>query len=170
MNTLTTVGLKHLKDILLDNKIGDVAMESNEEIISRLKFIGYIKKDEKINVKYVNRQPNNWHTTLSRSLLYPDNRNNALEFVRKVIARTFEIIEHHLRKQNIHRCRSIVADLIRSKQGLLNLRYTYSDDTKFCCDLDVLIERVVSQISILRKEQSVLFEDFEVEEDGKEET
>lgn len=164
MNTLATVGLKHLKDILLNNKINDVTMDNNEEILSKLKFIGFIEKDEKLNIRYMTKHPNNWQTAVTRSLLYPDNRSNALKFVRDVISRSFEIIDKYLRRQNIPACRAVIADLIRSQQGLQNLKYTYSDDTKFCCDIDVLIERVSSRLSSIQEEHTKLFESLDEKE------
>jgi len=159
MNTLAAVGLKHLKDILVDNNTTSLCMESHEEIISRLKFIGHIQKDEKINVRHVNRQPNTLFTKISRSVLYPDNRNNALKFVKDVVTRSFEIIEQYNHNGNHMVSRGIVADLIKARQGILNLKYTYNDDTKFCCDMDVIIETIGSKITTLRESHPELFEE-----------
>ena len=159
MNTLAVAGLKHIKDIFIDNQIGTICMENHEEIISRLKFIGHIQKDEKINVRLVNRQPNNIYTKLSRSILYPDNRNNSLKFVKDVIMRSFEIIEHYNHHVNIVASKGIVADLLKARQGILNLKYTYNDDTKFCCDMDVVIESIASKITELQASHPNLFEE-----------
>ena len=164
MNTLAAVGLKHLKDIFVDNQIGTICMENHEEVISRLKFVGHIQKDEKINVRHVNRQPNTIYTKISRSLLYPDNRINALKFVKDVITRSFEIIEHYNHQGNFLVSRGIVADLLKARQGILNLKYTYNDDTKFCCDMDVLIESIASKITDLQQSHSDLFEETEKKE------
>jgi hypothetical protein len=164
MNTLAAVGLKHLKDIFVDNQIGSICMENHEELISRLKFIGHIQKDEKINVRHVNRQPNTIYTKISRSLLYPDNRSNALKFVKDVIARSFEIIEHYNHQGNSLVSRGIVADLLKARQGILNLKYTYNDDTKFCCDMDVVIESIASKITELQGSHPDLFEETEKKE------
>lgn len=157
MNTLAAVGLKHIKDIIIDNQIGSICMENHEEVISRLKFIGHIQKDEKINVRHVNRQPNNLLTKLSRSIIYPDNRSNALKFVKDVIARSFEIIEQYNHQGNTVVSQGIVADLLKARQGIMNLKYTYNDDTKFCCDMDVVIEIIASKISSLRESHPELF-------------
>jgi len=159
MNAIVTLGLKHIKDIWQDNHIGESIMENSEEIIARLKFIGHIQKEEKINVRHVNRQPNNIWTKLSRSAIYPDNRSNALKFVKDVVSRSFEIIE--LQHDNVVVCRGIVSDLIKAKQGILNLKYTYNDDTKFCCDMDVVIENIASQLTELRLRYPDLFEEYE---------
>jgi len=154
--TIATIGLKHIKDIWQDTHIRESIMENGEEIIARLKFIGYIEKEEKINVRHVNRQPNNMLTKLMRTLIYPDNRANALKFVKDVVTRSFEIVE--LRHSDVFMCRGIVSDLIKAKQGILNLKYTYNEDTKFCCDMDVVIESIVTQLAGLQIKYPALFE------------
>jgi hypothetical protein len=164
MNTFAAIGLAHLKGVLLNNQLGDIAMENHEEVISRLKFIGHIQKDEKINVRHVNRQPNTFSTKIYRSVIYPDNRMNSLKFIKDVITRSFEIIEHHLHRGNTLICKSIIADLIKARQGMMNLKYTYNDDTKFCCDMDVLIENIGSKLTDLQRESPGIFEDKDAEE------
>jgi hypothetical protein len=133
-------------------------MENNEEVISRLKFIGHIEKEEKINIRQCSRQPNNIFTKLSRTLIYPDNRTNSLKFIKDVILRSFEIIEILIHNRHTITCKSIITDLVKAKQGMLNLKYTYNDDTKFCCDMDVLIEQVTSKITDLKEHNPTLFE------------
>ena len=164
MNTFA-IGLAH---VFLNNQLGDVAMENHEEVISRLKFIGHIQKDEKINVRHVNRQPNTLTTKIYRSVIYPDNRTNSLKFIKDVITRSFEIIEHYLHRGNILVCKSIVSDLIKARQGMLNLKYTYNDDTKFCCDMDVLIENIASRLTDLQSQTPTIFDEEVVEEKREE--
>lgn len=132
-------------------------MESHEEIISRLKFIGHIQKDEKINVTTVCRQPNSLATRISRTILYPDNRSNAYKFVKDVVTRSFEILEGYIHKENYLVGKSIITDLIKAKQGLQNIRGTYASDTKFCCDIDVLQEEIDVKLLELKKEHENLF-------------
>lgn len=150
MNALATMGIKHLKDIVINNQLSSICMESHEEVIARLKFIGHIQKDEKINVRQVNRQPNTLMTKISRSVIYPDNRGNALKFIKDVISRSFEIIEHYNNNKNILVSKGIISDLVKARQGILNLKYTYNDDTKFCCDMDVIVENIASKITSLK--------------------
>lgn len=156
MESVAILGLKHL---LHNNQIEDISMESSEEIISRLKFIGHIQKDEKVDVRRVNVQPNTVMTKISRTVLYPDNRVNTIKFVRDVISRSFEIIERYMLHNEALRCKGIVSDLIKAKQGMMNLKYTYNDDIKFCCDMDVLIEDVVSQLNNLCVKYPSIFEE-----------
>lgn len=157
MNTLAVVGLNHVKNVL-DDTSSNTFMEGNEEIISRLKFISYIQKDEKIDVRHVNRQANTIYTKISRSLLYPDNRAKSLKFVKEVVSRTFDIIESHIHHQNYIVCKSIVSDLLKAKQGIINLKHTYIEDTKFCCDMDVVIEQIANKINLLKQQYPLLFD------------
>ena len=152
--------MSHLKNMFVYNQI---AMENNEEVIARLKFIGHIEKDEKINVRHVNKQPNTFFTKISRSIIYPDNRANSLKFVRDIIIRSFDIIERLLHNEDILVCKSLINDLSKSKQGLLNLKYTYNEDTKFCCDIDVLIEQISSKITNLKEKFPPLFDNKQEE-------
>ena len=151
-------GINHFKNIQVYNQTDPIAMENNEEVISRLKFIGHIEKEEKINIRQCSRQPNNIFTKLSRTLIYPDNRTNSLKFIKDVILRSFEIIENLIHNHYILTCKSMITDLVKAKQGMLNLKYTYNDDTKFCCDMDVLIEQVTSKITHLKEHNPTLFE------------
>lgn len=163
MDVIVSAGIRHIKENLFDIN-NNTAMESNEEIASRLKFLGYIQRDEKINAKYVTRQKNTWTTTLSRFLFFPDNRGNALKFVREVIFRSFDIIEQYIHKGKTLDAQNMILDLLRSQIGLTNLKYTYSTDTKFCCDMDVLLGKIQAKLSLLKSEHSDLFPEEKEEE------
>lgn len=158
MNTFAVAGLSHFKNVLLDKHTGDTTMEGQEEVISRLKFIGCVEKDEKIDTRHVNRQANTLTTKMYRTLLYPDNRVNTLKFIKDIIGRTFEIIQLNIHQKNLPVCQNIISDLIKAKQGILNIKHTYSDDTKFCCDMDVVIENINSKIVFLKENIPSIFE------------
>lgn len=154
--SLATTGIKH---ILFSNQISDLNMESHEEIVSRLKFLGFVQEDEKIDVRHVNRQPNTLLTKIYRTAIYPDNRSNTLKFVKTVVERSFEIIDHYLAKENYLFCKAMIGDLIRARQGIHNLKYAYKDDTKFCCDMDVVVEKINSKLILLKTDYPNLFEE-----------
>jgi hypothetical protein len=159
MNSLAAISAKHIKDMILDKQISNICMESHEEVISKLKFIGYIQKDEKINTRHVHRQPNTLFTKICRFLIYPDNRNNALKFIKEVIGRSFEILEQHLTHKNMLGSKTLINDIVKARQGVLNLKHTYNEDTKFCCDLDVIIEIIASKLTLLKETTPELFEE-----------
>lgn len=127
-------------------------IDSNNEIISRLKFISKVKKGEKINVQYLFVQPNNLSTSLSRTFYHKDTRYNTLAFIRNTIDRSFELINFYERSEKqsekvLRGC--IIEDLRYSKEGIGNLKHTYADDIKFCCDLDTILQQIDSILNDL---------------------
>jgi hypothetical protein len=129
--------------------INNLNMESDKEIISRLKFIGKIQKGEKINVKYMYVQPEGILTRISRSLIHQDNRQNTLNFVRSTISKTFDIIASYSssnKESQLQLCTHIITDLKQSKNGLINLKDTYLDDIKFTCDIDTLLQDIDAKL------------------------
>ena len=81
--------------IFKDREINVTNMESDKEVISRLKFISRINGGEKINVRYMFVQQDDIATKISRTLYYKDNRRNALSFIKNTIKRSFEIIKFY---------------------------------------------------------------------------
>lgn len=121
------------------------SMESDKEVISRLKFIGRVQKGEKINVKYMFVQPEGIATRISRTLINQCNRQNTLNFVRNTIKRTFEIINNYRDSKNDsqrHICGHLTYDLKQSQKGITNIKSTYINDLKVCCDLDTLLQEI----------------------------
>jgi len=120
-------------------------METNEDVISRLKFIGKIQKGEKINVRNMSVQPDSIITRVYRSFINLDSRINTLNFVTHIIKKSFEIVNMHLitKKPFDKRwCVNIINDITSSRIGLLNLKNTYSADIMFCCKVDTLIQEM----------------------------
>ena len=161
MNAVTTMGLRqgfsHFKEVFSNSQ--DMSVIHREEVISRLKFLGYIERDEKISCRYVSRQPNTWITSFLRSFLYPDSRKHTLQFVRSVVFRAFEILEQTFQKENYLEAKGLISDLFKAQNGLQNLKETYGDDTKFCCDMDVVIQDLMSRLTTIRESQPALFDE-----------
>ena len=124
-------------------------MESQKEVISRLKFISRINGGEKINVRYMYVQQDDIATRLSRTLYHKDNRNNALTFIKDTIDRSFEIIKtYKTSKQESKKilCGHIISDIKEAKKGILNLKETYLEDIMFCCRIDVVVQDMDARI------------------------
>ncbi len=124
-------------------------MESNKEVISRLKFIGKLQKGEKINVRLLYVQPEGVITQFSRTFLYQDNRSKTLSFIQDVITRSFELLAYYDKSIQVSEriiSNNIIIDLKKSKIGLVNLKETYCDDNKFCCDIDTLVQLIDSKL------------------------
>ena len=120
-----------------------------QEVISRLKFIGKINKGEKINTLHMFVQPSGICTTISRTFIHQDNRMNTLNFCRDTIHRSFELLitfERSSDSADLLLYNNMVQDLKKAINGLNNLKLTYISDTKFCCDMDTMIEDITSRI------------------------
>jgi hypothetical protein len=147
MINIATPVLKMLhENICLDSKKGP--LESTHEVITRLKFISMVKRDEKINVKNMYIQPKNMFTSISR-LFNQESRDTTLNFLTMTFNRVFEIITYYTYTQKqIDKILiiGILNDLNLSVNGLSNLQYTYSDDRLFVCHIQTLIEMINSKI------------------------
>ena len=131
-------------------------MESNSEVISKLKLIGKLQNGDKLNTKYVFIQKDGFLTRLSRWLYWQDNRANTINFVRNTIYSTFSLIitlQKSNKKYDKLILLNIVEDLDNAKAGMINLKNTYSDDVKFCCDVETLLEAVDVELTKHRPEE-----------------
>lgn len=145
-------------------------MDANQEIISKLKFLGKIQKEEKINVRYVFMQPNDLATKLSRTFYNKDNRNNTLSFVKEVIESSFDIIKQYMNSEKKFEktiCQNIVKDLELAKIGIANLKDTYISDIKFNCDIETIIENIDVKITELYESDIMVLNMSPVSENTK---
>lgn len=125
-------------------------MSAEQEVIANLKFISMIKKNEKINTKFMYVQKDGILTRLSRTFLNPDNRYNTLTFVERTINNAFKILEKYSNsnKRIDKKCmENLTKDLLNSRIGLSNIQQTYESDLKFNCDITTLIELIENRLS-----------------------
>lgn len=125
----------------------------DDDILSKLKFIGKIKKGEKICVKNMSVQQDNLYTKLSRSFLIIDSRENTLNFLTQTIKRSFELLSLHMTgKTQFDKLMTtnIILDLESSKEGLINLKSTYIMDLMFCCKIDTLMQEIEARLEEIK--------------------
>lgn len=120
------------------------------EIQSRLKFISNVQIGDKINVKFMLIQKDCFSTKLSRTLYY-ENRITTLNFIRDNINRALEIITKSCCQQDKELTCNLMIDLKKSKIGIENLRQTYINDIKFCCDLNTVLQTIDIKITECEK-------------------
>ena len=114
-----------------------------ERVSTTIKFIGKIGKNQKIDVKSMYLQPNTFITSIIRMLYKLDNRQNTLELVQKAVEECLEIIENDDIEPIVKT--NFLIDLEKSKEGIRNLKFTYAEDTMFCCHLESIIQRIDSK-------------------------
>jgi hypothetical protein len=123
-------------------------MESNKEVISKLKFIGKLQKGEKINIRMLYVQQDGVITQFIRTFLQ-DNRSKTLSFIQDTINKSFDLITYYDKSTRLSErimSNNLIDDLKRSKNGLVNLKDTYCDDVKFCCDLETLLQLIDAKL------------------------
>ena len=123
-------------------------MESNKEVISKLKFIGKLQKGEKINIRLLYVQQDGVITQFIRTFLQ-DNRSKTLSFIQDTINKSFDLITYYDKSSRLSErimSNNLIEDLKRSKNGLVNLKDTYCDDVKFCCDLETLLQLIDAKL------------------------
>ena len=127
---------------------------NNEDIIPKLKFISKLNKGDKINVKNLYIQQNNFMDKINRTFFNIDDRTNTLIFVATTLKKGFELFLEHAESTNpfdIILCENIVSDLKKTKNGMLNLKETYSDDIMFVCKIDALMEETDAKLAEIQK-------------------
>lgn len=149
-----------------DKKIYKInRMDSYQEIISRLKFIGKLKKGEKINTKQMYVQQEGLATTLSRTFWAQDNRINTINFIHETIKFSFELLNNYDRSDSTPEkelAKHLVKDLRQVNQGLEKLKQTYILDTKFCCDIDTLMEDIKAKL-VVYNEKYIIEDEIELD-------
>jgi hypothetical protein len=137
---------------------GSVCSADDKEMISRLKFIGKINKNEKINTYDICVQPNNVWTSLSRTLVGVESKETTFSFIRITVDRVFGILEkynrmgkqqHSFPEYNDSMRSNLIQDLNNSLAGLTNIKSTYREHIKFCCDLETIIQEITSRVGDL---------------------
>lgn len=124
-------------------------MDDVEDIISRLKFISKIQKNEKVNVKSLMVQGDSLIARISRTFINTDNRNNTFNFITNTIKRGFEILTLYGNQHtNFSKTMvdNILIDIESCLKGLENLKTTYQDDVMYCCKLETLIQDINARL------------------------
>lgn len=134
-------------------------VDANDEVITRLKFIGFIRKGIKINVQTMSMQQPSIITSITRAF-YRESKETTLDFLTTIINRSFEIVQLCLlKKTNVDqiKAKNVCEDLIRSTVGLLNIKETYKDDELFSCRIQTLIQNIEVQLNDLKENNPGLF-------------
>ena len=127
-----------------DQQIGPTPV-MDDDTINELKFIGQVKKGEKINVKYMCVQQDGLATKISRTFINPDSRANGLSFIHTTIEKSLGLIIKYKASAALAdhaMCENTIRDLQTAKQGITNLKSTYANDRMFCCQIDREIQKI----------------------------
>lgn len=132
--------------------------DSTHEILTKLKFISLVKKGEKIDVKSLRvHSSSKWYAFWR--MWCDESRDTTIEFLTTTVNRAFEILQLNLTKDYSNKtlCKNLIADLITSTMGMINLQSTYSEDRIFLCQIKTLIQSIEVKLSEIRSTHPDLF-------------
>lgn len=132
---------------------------THDGVISGLKFICRISKNEKIDTDHLTVQDNSsWVTSVIRTLTI-QNRTKTIYYIQSIIDRSFDIAENYLNSHDAQKRamgRFIIQDIDKSQVGLTNLQFTYSNDRMFVCRLDALLQRIKVHLIQYQQQQPTM--------------
>tara|TARA_B110000263_G_C15156090_1_gene440186 strand:+ start:81 stop:800 length:720 start_codon:yes stop_codon:yes gene_type:complete len=142
-----------------------------EDLSSILKFISEIQKDEKLNTKYLYVSPNNYWTKFVRTVLNSESRDSTFLFIQNNLYKTFTVLDNWANFNKIDNkkdsdnlsplfIKSLINDLIKSKQGIKNLQFTYQDDRIFICKLNTCLLYTDSFLHKFYNKNPEIFPDY----------
>lgn len=102
------------------------------------------------------------YNRIDRSFFNHDDRSNTYLFVSDVIKKGFELFSHNISSNNPYNeilCANIFSDIQNTKNGLIHLKETYTDDMMFTCKIDSLIEDIHARLTELAVKHKIKFED-----------
>ena len=134
--------------------------DSQQDTITKLKFLSRVGKGEKINVKDMTLHADSYVTSISRTVWNIDNRNNTMTFIQNTIGSAFNLILLLMQNQtkgSTQLIKEIIKDIIKAKSGIFNLKTTYNDDTFFCCGVDTYIQSIEARLLEIKTSHSDLY-------------
>lgn len=136
--------IRKLSNTIFKDEDFTIKMENEKELISRLKFIGKIKRGQKVDVNVPSVQDEGLTTSIYRTLNHQCNRKNTITFIIETVKRCIEIVNNKYKGNKEYNTiyENILNDLYCSKIGICNVKQTYNDDLKICCDMDTLIQDI----------------------------
>ena len=136
-----------------------IDMNSDADIITRLKFIAKIGRNEKINTYHMFIQPDDIMTKFSRTFWNKDTRSRAEQFILSTVHRALTIVEYYIDllprlvdRNEKELCattfRNLVHDLEKSRTGIHNLKETYATDQNFECKMESILQLIEAKLGI----------------------
>lgn len=123
---------------------------STSDIISKLRFLSFIKRNQKINTRRTDIYDNRWYDFLIRNLVAPENRYDTIRFVSTVIEEGIQSRDEETDPdlQNV-----LFHCVLEAVAGIENLKYTYNEDPYVKAQFDAILIQI--QLFRRRVEENV---------------
>jgi hypothetical protein len=108
------------------------------DAISKLKFLSFVQKNQKINTRKVEIYNNNWYDVVYRTIIHPENRSDTIHFVNNIIESGVSLFE----RSNEQTQGVLIECINNTKTGLDSLIYTYRTDPYMVARLEAIQIRI----------------------------
>lgn len=110
-------------------------------IVCQLKFISFIKKNQKVCTKQNRIYDNNWYDGIYRSIIIPEDRMDTINYIQSVLDKTYKAILQYEENSSI-----LITCLREVTFGIENLKYTYSEDPYIKGLFDAMLIEISNQV------------------------
>ena len=142
------------------NENSEIVM-TTDQILTNLKIISKIKKGEKMITNNMIMEIDNRYLQWVRRWWEQNSRISTIDFFNKILDRAFEIIDktydnkdkqnYYFNEENSRILQKFSLELSNARQGINNLKETYTDDETTKSQLDIMDEKINQRIEKIQK-------------------
>ena len=117
-------------------------LSTEEDTLCKLKLLGRIQKNDKINVRTCEILQNGWIASFSR-FMKGETRELTTAFTQSTLDQALQLLEKYRSENRQNDLAILLKDIATASNGVRNLQATYSDDHKTYCAFERLLEKLV---------------------------
>jgi hypothetical protein len=118
------------------------------ELLTKLNVLALIEKEYKLNVNSMSFVKSmSWYGSFTR-YFGGESRRNLMSMLNLVLQQTIQAIQDY---QGTEFCKLVVNHLASAREGIVNLKGTYSDDPHTISQLEILLENIDIQLDRNKK-------------------
>lgn len=129
---------------------------NDKDIPALLLFISRVNEGEKIvTTNCTIHDADNYWDKLKRTIWYSENKHKTYRWVEDIINQAFSLYDS-LKPSTVENrkiAENILENIKKSKEGICNMKKTYSKDTYYCARLDELLTNIDIKIGIRDKNE-----------------
>ena len=125
---------------------------NDKDIPALLLLISRVNEGEKISTTTCTiHDADNWIDKIKRTLIYSENKHKTYRWMHDIIDQGFELYDEYIKnaeQQPVQAAEyqkfaeNILENIKKSREGIRNMKKTYSKDTYYCARLDELLRNI----------------------------
>jgi hypothetical protein len=122
----------------------------SNEVLAKLKFIGQIRRGEKVFTKDLSIMQDSFYTSFMRTFFSIETREDTYTFLNEIIKNAFDLLMDYSKKDDKYSkvmIQHILEDMDACRTGLFNIKSTYHNDVMFTCKVDTLLQQIEANLA-----------------------